>query len=102
MLTFNGNKVEGKYNPSSDTATHVVLYNAFHEHRWNRTYTFFLGYKLGTGRKMQFHAMEPHTLTTSMVKFLVCADLTKDEIEEAYEKNTGVLIASDCFKDKRS
>ena len=29
VVDLEGNKVEGKYNPSSDTATHVVLYNAF-------------------------------------------------------------------------
>ena len=29
VVDLQGNTVEGKYNPSSDTATHVVLYNAF-------------------------------------------------------------------------
>ena len=29
VVDLNGNKVEGEYNPSSDTATHVVLYNRF-------------------------------------------------------------------------
>ena len=29
VVDLEGNKVEGRYNPSSDTATHVVLYNAF-------------------------------------------------------------------------
>ena len=29
VVDLQGNKVEGEYNPSSDTATHVVLYNAF-------------------------------------------------------------------------
>ena len=50
VVDLEGNKVEGKYNPSSDTATHVVLYNAFpniggivHTHS---------SYKLGTGRKI--------------------------------------------------
>ena len=40
VVDLQGNKVEGEYNPSSDTPTHVVLYNAFPEYRWNRTYTF--------------------------------------------------------------
>ena len=31
VVDLNGNKVEGEYNPSSDTPTHVVLYNAFPE-----------------------------------------------------------------------
>ena len=29
VVDLEGNKVEGKYNPSSDTPTHVVLYNSF-------------------------------------------------------------------------
>ena len=29
VVDLKGNKVEGKYNPSSDTPTHVVLYNRF-------------------------------------------------------------------------
>ena len=31
VVDLQGNKVEGKYNPSSDTATHMVLYNRFPE-----------------------------------------------------------------------
>lgn len=51
IVDLNGNKIEGKYNPSSDTPTHVELYKAFPGDRWYRTYPFFLCYKLGTGRK---------------------------------------------------
>lgn len=29
IMDLNGNKIEGKYNPSSDTPTHVELYKAF-------------------------------------------------------------------------
>ena len=31
VMDLKGNKVEGEMNPSSDTATHVELYNAFKE-----------------------------------------------------------------------
>ena len=31
VMDLEGNKVEGEMNPSSDTATHVELYNAFKE-----------------------------------------------------------------------
>ena len=31
VVDLQGNKVEGKYNPSSDTAKHMVLYNRFPE-----------------------------------------------------------------------
>ena len=29
IMDLNGNKIEGKYNPSSDTPTHIELYKAF-------------------------------------------------------------------------
>ena len=29
VMDLNGNKVEGRYNPSSDTPTHLELYKAF-------------------------------------------------------------------------
>ncbi|MBQ2454121.1 MAG: class II aldolase/adducin family protein, partial [Lachnospiraceae bacterium] len=29
VVDFDGNKVEGKLNPSSDTATHAILYSRF-------------------------------------------------------------------------
>ena len=52
VVDLQGNKVEGEYNPSSDTPTHVVLYNEFpdiggivHTHS-------AVGNKLGTGRKI--------------------------------------------------
>ena len=31
VMDLDGNKVEGKYNPSSDTETHIELYKAFPE-----------------------------------------------------------------------
>ena len=49
VVDLEGNKVEGRYNPSSDTPTHVVLYNAFPGDRRYCTYPFFLGHQLGTG-----------------------------------------------------
>ena len=51
VVDLNGNKVEGKYNPSSDTATHVELYKAFPNIGGVVHNTFFMGNKLGTGRK---------------------------------------------------
>ncbi len=51
VVDLNGNKVEGHYNPSSDTPTHVELYKAFPENRRHCAYTFSMGNKLGTGRK---------------------------------------------------
>ena len=93
-----GTEIEGRYNPSSDTATHVELYKAFpkiggivHTHSpW--------GHQLGAGRPRDpLLWNDPCRL---YVRKIPCVrNLTKEEIEEAYEKNTGVLIA-DYFKDK--
>lgn len=48
IMDLDGNKIEGKYNPSSDTATHIELYKAFPNIGRYRTYTLTLGNKLGT------------------------------------------------------
>ena len=69
VVDLEGNKVEGKYNPSSDTPTHVVLYNAFpkiggivHTHSsWATSW--------GTRPAAQFHAMEPLMLIIFTVRF---------------------------------
>lgn len=49
IMDLNGNKIEGKYNPSSDTPTHIELYKAFPE--IGCAYSLVLCNKLGTGRK---------------------------------------------------
>ena len=93
-----GKVVEGDLNPSSDTPTHQELYNAFpeiggvvHTHSPYATSWAQAGRDIpcyGTTHADYFYGPIP------------CArNLTKEEIEEAYEKNTGVLIA-DYFKDK--
>ena len=50
VMDLEGNRVEGHYNPSSDTATHLEIYKAFPKIGRHRTYPFFLGYLLGPGR----------------------------------------------------
>ena len=98
VVDLNGNKVEGKYNPSSDTATHVELYKAFpniggvvHTHSSWATSWAQAGRDIpcyGTTHADYFYGEIP------------CArSLTKEEIEEAYEKNTGLVII-ETFKDK--
>ena len=98
LVDLNGNKVEGKYNPSSDTATHVELYKAFkdiggvvHTHSSYATSWAQAGRSIpcyGTTHADYFYGEIP------------CArSLTKEEIEEAYEKNTGLVII-ETFKDK--
>ena len=98
VVDLEGNKVEGEYNPSSDTPTHVVLYNAFpniggivHTHSsWATSWA-------QAGRAIPCYGT---THADYIYGEVPCVrNLTKEEIEEAYEKNTGILIA-DYYKDK--
>ena len=86
-----GEKVEGKWKPSSDTATHVALYNAFpniggivHTHsRWATTFAQ-AGMEIpamGTTQADYFYGGIPCT-----------RPLTADEIQGEYEMETGNVI----------
>ena len=91
VMDLEGNKVEGEMNPSSDTATHVELHNAFkeiggivHTHSPHATAWAQAGRALpcyGTTHADYFYGEIP------------CArNLTAQEIEEGYEMNTGKVI----------
>lgn len=97
VMDLEGNRVEGHYNPSSDTATHLEIYKAFpkiggivHTHSsWATSWPRPAGESPATARLRRLFLRE-----------IPCVrNLTKEEIEEAYEKNTGLLIV-DYFKDK--
>ena len=93
----NGNKVEGKYNPSSDTATHVELYKAFpniggvvHTHSsWATSWA-------QAGRAIPCYGT---THADYIYGEVPCARCLEGKEFEEYEKNTGLLIV-DLFKDK--
>ncbi|HBG32341.1 MAG: L-ribulose-5-phosphate 4-epimerase [Tenericutes bacterium GWD2_38_27] len=98
VLTLDGKIVEGEYKPSSDTKTHLEVYKAFpsvkgicHVHSTFATAFAQAGLPikaLGTTHADYFYGD------------VMCARvLTKDELEEDYEKNTGVLIV-ESFKNK--
>lgn len=91
VVDMDGNVVEGKYKPSSDTPTHLVLYRTYpeiggvvHTHStWAVTFAQ-AGMEipaLGTTHADYFFGNVPCT-----------RDLTAKEIEEAYEENTGNVI----------
>ena len=91
LVDLSGNKVEGKYNPSSDTATHVELYKAFtniggivHTHSsWATSWA-------QAGRGIPCYGT---TQADYMYGEIPCVrNLTKEEIAEMYEQNTGKLI----------
>ena len=93
-----GKKVEGDLNPSSDTDTHVALYNAFsdikgvvHTHsRWATTFAQAgMGIPaLGTTHADYFYGEIPCT-----------RKMTPDEIGGKYELETGNVIV-ETFNDK--
>lgn len=98
VTDLDGNVVEGKYKPSSDTPTHVELYKAFpniggivHTHsRWATSFA-------------QAHRDIPALGTTHGDYFygdIPCTRLmTPQEIGGEYEKETGKVII-ETFKDK--
>ena len=86
-----GKKVEGRYNPSSDTPTHVQLYKAFpevggvvHTHSTQATSFAQAGMgilPLGTTHGDYFYGEIPCTRA-----------MTPEEIADEYEKKTGTVI----------
>ncbi len=91
VVDLNGNVVEGKYRPSSDTLTHVYLYQKFpevggivHTHSVNAVAWAQAGRAIpayGTTHADAFYGEVP------------CARaLTEEEVSSAYEWNTGKVI----------
>ncbi len=98
VVDLEGNIVEGKLRPSSDTPTHLELYKAFsriggvvHTHSAHATAFAQAGMPIkayGTTHADTFYGDVPCTRA-----------LTKEEIEENYEQNTGKVIVEtvkDC------
>ena len=91
VVDLDGRTVEGKWKPSSDTATHVELYKAFPEcggivHTHSRWATSFAQAgreipALGTTHGDYFYGAIPCT-----------RPMTTKEIQGAYEKETGNVI----------
>lgn len=90
--------VEGHWNPSSDTETHLELYRSFpeiggitHTHSVNAVAYAQAGLDipaLGTTHADYFYGSVPCT-----------RDLTQAEVEDAYELNTGKVIV-ECFNER--
>ena len=91
VLDLDGTVVDGKLNPSSDTKTHLELYKAFpeiggivHTHSpyavgWAQAGRDIPAY--GTTHADYFYGPVP-----------CCRSLTEQEVEEDYERNTGLVI----------
>ena len=96
VVDLNGNVIDGKYKPSSDTPTHIELYKHFpkvssivHTHSTFATAMAQANKSipaLGTTHADTFYGEVPCT-----------RELSKEEIENEYEKNTGKVIV-ETFK----
>lgn len=98
VMDLEGNRVEGTMNPSSDTATHLELYKAFPEIGGIvHTHSPFATSWAQAGRGLPCYG------TTHADYFygeIPCArNLTAEEIEDGYEKYTGLVII-ETFQDK--
>ncbi len=97
VMNLKGEKVEGKLNPSSDTPTHLALYNSFdniggivHTHSswacsWAQAGRYVPAY--GTTHADFANGAVPCT-----------RGLTEEEVKGEYELNTGKVIVADFEK----
>lgn len=94
IVNLEGEVVEGDYRPSSDTPTHVVLYNRFQEIGGVvHTHSPWATSWAQAGRGIPCYGTTHADYLYGQVPCV--RTLTKEEIETAYEKNTGVLIADE-------
>ena len=91
ILDLEGNKIEGKYNPSSDTPTHLELYKAWPEIGGVvHTHSSYATSWAQAGRDIPCYGT---THADYMYGDIPCFRvLTKAEMDEGYETNTGKLI----------
>lgn len=94
VVDLNGKVVEGNYNPSSDTATHVELYKAFPTIGGVvHTHSSYATSWAQSGRSIPCYGTTHADYFYGDIPCLRC--LTKEEIDEAYEENTGHLIVNE-------
>ncbi|MCD7754081.1 MAG: L-ribulose-5-phosphate 4-epimerase [Clostridiales bacterium] len=94
VMDLEGNQVEGELNPSSDTKTHLVLYNEFpqiggivHTHS---------PYAVGWAQAGEDIPCYGTTHADYFYGPIPCArHLTREELDEDYERNTGKIIVEE-------
>lgn len=97
VMDLSGERVEGKYNPSSDTPTHLELYKAFPEIGGVvHTHSSWATSWAQAGRSIPCYGTTHADYIYGEVPCLRV--LSKEEIDEAYEKNTGLLIVDEFKK----
>jgi len=100
VMDLEGNRVEGKYKPSSDTPTHAEIYKAFKDVGGVvHTHSSFATSWAQAGRGIPCYGTTHADYFYGEIPCVRC--LTKEEIDEAYEKNTGVLIVNEFNRMKK-
>ncbi len=98
IVDLDGNVIEGNLNPSSDTKTHLEIYKAFKDvHGIVHTHSTYATSWAQSGRDIKSYGTTHADYMYGPIPNL--RNLTKEEIDEDYEKNTGKLIV-DYFQDK--
>lgn len=91
LLNLDGKKLEGKYKPSSDTATHIELYKAFPE--IGAIVHTHSSYATSWAQAIKDIPAFGSTHADYFYGDIPCSrPLTKEEVESEYEKNTGLVI----------
>lgn len=94
VVDLDGKKVEGRYNPSSDTATHAELYKAFLEIGGIvHTHSSYATSWAQAGRPIPCYGTTHADYIYGEIPCVRC--LTAEEIQDAYEENTGHLIVNE-------
>lgn len=97
VMDLEGNKIEGDLKPSSDTPTHLEIYKAFPEIGGIvHTHSSYATSWAQAGRSIPCYGTTHADYIYGEVPCLRC--LTKEEIEEAYEENTGHLIVNEFIR----
>lgn len=91
VIDMNGKVIEGDLNPSSDTPTHIKLYQEF-PNIWGITHTHSRWATIMAQAKMNIKAMGTTHADYFYGTIPVTRDMTEQEVENDYEKNTGVVI----------
>lgn len=94
VMDLDGNRIEGKYKPSSDTATHIEIYKAFPQVGGVvHTHSSYATSWAQAGRGIPCYGTTHADYMYGEIPCLRC--LTAEEIADAYEENTGHLIVNE-------
>lgn len=100
VMDLDGNQVEGSLRPSSDTATHLELYKAFPELGGIvHTHSSFATSWAQAGRNIPCYGTTHADYMYGEIPCVRC--LSEEEIQGAYEENTGHLIVNEFHRLKK-